>query len=588
VTSTAATRPRRIVHVTTTDISLALLLGPQLRAFRDAGYEVIGASAPGPYVETLVEWGIEHVPLESATRAMDPRRDMAAFAELTGLFRRLRPDLVHTHNPKPGVYGRLAARLAGVPAVVNTVHGLYALPDDPIAKRAVVYGLERLAATCSDAELVQNPEDVETLRALHVPDRKIHLLGNGVDLTRFDPARVSATRRRELRTALGVDDDVIVCGVVGRLVWEKGYREVFAAAAELRRRAPQVKVVVIGPSDEAKDDAVAPSDIAEATREGDITFLGMRDDVDELYAAMDIYVLASHREGWPRSAMEAAAMGVPVVVTDIRGCRQVVVDGVTGLSVPVRDAAALADAVARLAADEPARQRMGEAARAKAAHDFDDRRVIDTTLAVYEQLLGPPRFSSGLAVRPATRVDVDRMAELHATRLDEGFLTTLGARFLGQLYRGIVDADDAFAYVATDEGHVVGFSAAATDLGRFYKRFMVRRGVLAALGAAPRLTASWRRALETLRYPSGTEDLPTAEILAVAVDSTVARRGVATLLVSATVAELVRRDVRQAKVVAGTHNAAALALYERCGFVRRTSIIVHEGVTSEVLVWSSP
>lgn len=580
-------RRPRIIHVTTTDISLALLLGPQLRAFADAGYEVIGASAPGDYADQLAAWGVEHIALESATRSMDPRRDVATLAELTRLFRRLRPDLVHTHNPKPGVYGRLAARFAGVPAIVNTVHGLYALPEDPLAKRAVVYGLERVAVMCSDAELVQNPEDIETLRGLGVPGRKLHLLGNGIDLAHFAPARVSAARRRELRAEMGVSDEVVVCGVVGRLVWEKGYREVFSAAAELARTAPQVKVIVIGPSDEAKDDAVTPADIDAAAREGNVTFLGMRDDVDELYAAMDIYVLASHREGWPRSAMEAAAMGVPAIVTDIRGCRQVVDDGVTGLMVPVRDPAALAGAIVRLAADEPLRRRMGAAARAKSGRDFDDRRVIETTLAVYEQLLGPPRRSSGPGVRRATRADVETMAELHAGRLDEGFLTTLGPRFLAHLYRCIIDSVDAFAYVATEDGRVVGFSAAALDLGRLYREFMVRRGVVAALGAAPRLPAAWRRILETLRYPSDTEDLPLAEILAVAVEANQTRTGVGTLLVEATLAELVRRDVLSARVVAGAHNTAALGLYERCGFVHRSTITLHEGVASEVLVWSS-
>ena len=383
----ARTRPR-IVHLTTSDISLSLLLGPQLRAFAAAGYEVIGVSAHGPHVAELESWGIAHHPLGSLTRSMAPHRDARALVELRSLFQALSPDLVHTHNPKPGVYGRLAARAAGVPAVVNTVHGLYALPEDRVAKRALVYGLERVAVTCSDAELIQNPEDVETLRGLRVPEHKLHLLGNGIDLTRFDPARVDPARVAELRASFGAGPDDVVCGVVGRLVWEKGYREVFAAAERLRTIAPQVKVVVVGPSDEAKGDAVDAESIARAERDGGITFLGMRDDVDDLYAAMDVYLLASYREGWPRSAMEAAAMRLPVVVTDIRGCRQVVDDGTTGFLVPVRDADALADAVATLAGDAGLRHAMGVAARSKAEREFDDQRVIDITLEVYRRLLG--------------------------------------------------------------------------------------------------------------------------------------------------------------------------------------------------------
>ncbi len=321
---------------------------------------------------------------------MDPRRDARALFELRTLFRRLAPDLVHTHNPKPGLYGRFAARLARVPAVVNTVHGLYALPEDPWAKRAVVYSLERAAAACSDAELLQNVEDVDVLRRLRVPERKLHVLGNGVDLARFDPARVDPARVAALRASFGAGPDDIVCGVVGRLVWEKGYREVFEAASRLRSIAPHVHIVVIGPSDTAKEDAITETDIARAERDGGIRFLGLRDDVEDLYPAMDLYVLASYREGFPRSAMEAAAMGLPLVVTDVRGCRQVVDDGVTGTLVPVGDSRALADAVAAIAADDAGRAAMGRAGRQKAIREFDDRKVIDITLGVYEQLLGPP------------------------------------------------------------------------------------------------------------------------------------------------------------------------------------------------------
>ena len=376
----------RLVHVTTTDISLALLLGPQLQAFAAAGHDVIGMSAPGEWVERLTADGIRHVPLRHATRAVAPSHDARAFGELRNLFRELRPDIVHTHNPKPGVYGRLAARAARVPVIVNTVHGLYATPEDSRVRRTVVYTLERLAARASHAELVQNPEDVEVLARLGIPRPKLHLLGNGIDLTRFDPSRVAPDRIAQLRADVGAGPDDVVCGLVGRLVWEKGYREVFAAAAQLRATVPHVRIVVVGPREPDKPDAVTDADLDRARRDG-VTFLGLRHDVEALYAAMDVYVLASHREGFPRSAMEAAAMGVPVVATNIRGCRQVVDDGGTGLLVPVRDVGALAAAIAALATDPERRRTLGEAARAKARREFDQQRVIDTTLAVYENLL---------------------------------------------------------------------------------------------------------------------------------------------------------------------------------------------------------
>jgi glycosyltransferase involved in cell wall biosynthesis len=394
-------RPR-LVHVTTTDMSLSQLLGAQLQAFAAAGYEVIGVSAPGPYVEDLRSWGIEHRPLWSASRAFNPLGDLRAFRELVSLLRELRPDVVHTHNPKPGVYGRAAARRVGVPAVVNTVHGLYAVPEDRWSKRALVYSLERLAAACSDVELVQNIEDFECLARLGVPRSRLHLLGNGIDLRRFDGRLVRRRRRVMARASLGIGADEVVCGVVGRLVWEKGYREIFAAARRLREVAPGVRFIVAGSAEPAKRDAVSEKSIQEAQRQG-VQFLGPRRDMQDLYAAFDLYALASYREGVPRSAMEAAAMGLPVVATDVRGCRQVVEDGKTGRLVPVRDAGALADAIIDVALDSEQRCRMGRAGWAKARREFDEDRVIALTLDVYARLLGWGRLSTDQGPAPSSR-----------------------------------------------------------------------------------------------------------------------------------------------------------------------------------------
>ena len=377
-------RPR-LVHVTTTDMSLALLLQPQLEAFSRAGYEVIGMSAPGPFVPELETSGIVHEPVAHFTRRMAPHHDALALAELTRAFRRLRPDIVHTHNPKPGVVGRLAARAARVPAVVNTVHGLYALPDDRRSKRWVVYGLERLAATCSDAELVQNPEDLPVLAGLGIRAPKARLLGNGIDLCRFDAAR-GRSLRADVRAELGIDERTVVVGAVGRLVAEKGYRELFTAARALRDTTPPVLLMVVGPPDLDKHDAISQTELDHASAAG-VRFLGERRDVERIYAAMDIFVIASWREGFSRSGMEAAAMGLPVIATDIRGCRQVVDHDRTGLLIPVRDAGAIAAAVRGLADDPDRRRAMGAAAIDKARDEFDQQRVIDITLATYDDVL---------------------------------------------------------------------------------------------------------------------------------------------------------------------------------------------------------
>jgi len=377
-------RPK-LIHVTTTDMSLDWLLGPQLQAFQRAGFEVLGASAAGEHVAAIEAAGIRHIALQHATRAMAPHHDLLALRELVRVFRTERPTVVHTHNPKPGVYGRLAAKAAGVPVIVNTVHGLYALPEDPLPKKAVVYGLERIAAFCSDAELLQNPEDVATLRRLGVRAKKLRVLGNGIDLERFE-AHADPDRRAELRASWGATAHTVVVGLVGRLVAEKGYREVFAAAERLAKSHPFVRFVVVGPEDPDKADGITVSERDAAEASG-VIFLGRRDDVDAIYGAFDLYLLASWREGFPRSAMEAAASGLPIVATDIRGCRQVVDHGENGLLVAPRSVWELAAAVAELADDPARRATMGAAGVAKSRRNFDQEQIIEITLQCYRRLL---------------------------------------------------------------------------------------------------------------------------------------------------------------------------------------------------------
>lgn len=366
-------------------MSLDLLLLPQLVAFAEAGFEVSGASAPGPYVAHLREAGIRHLPLQAATRSMDPRRDLSLARELYRLFRRERPDIVHTHNPKPGWYGRPAARAARVPVVVNTVHGLYATPEDPWLRRSLVYGLERAAATCSDAELLQSEEDLPVLRRLRVPADRLQVLGNGVDLARFGVP--TGQERAQARAAFGIADDQVAVGVVGRLVWEKGLREVLDAARTLATTAPSAVVVVAGAPDPEKADGLRADELDDITATTGVRFVGEQRDIERFYRALDVFVLASYREGFPRSAMEAAATGVAVVATDIRGCRQAVDHEVSGLLVPPRDAPALADAIASLVNDSERRASLASGALAKAAGDFDQQQVIDRTLATYRRLL---------------------------------------------------------------------------------------------------------------------------------------------------------------------------------------------------------
>ena len=368
----------KVAHVTTVDMSLRYLLLPQLRAVIDGGGQAVGISAPGPWVPALEALGIRFRPLPSSTRSFAPAADLRAAYELWRVLRDERPDVLHTHNPKPGLYGRVVARLAGVPIVVNTVHGLYAAPDDRLPKRILVYVLEAIASRFSDAELVQNPEDLALLRSYRIAPNA-ELLGNGIDLTRFDRERLPVSTRAAVRAALGVTDDQIVIGTIGRLVREKGYPELFEAVARLD--PDRFVLACVGGDDPEKADALDRG-LVDAARAGGVRFLGHRDDVERLLTGFDVFVLASHREGYPRAAMEAASMGLPIVATDIRGCREIVDPGVNGVLVPVEDASALARAFEALD-DSDRRSEYGRASRARACERFDERAVVQRVLAAY-------------------------------------------------------------------------------------------------------------------------------------------------------------------------------------------------------------
>lgn len=352
-------------------MSLALLLATELRVDVEYGFDVFGISAPGPFVPDVEALGVRHVAVPSLSRAWSVGSDVRAARELWAVLRRLDLDVLHVHNPKTGVLGRILGRMAGVPIVLNTCHGLWMRTDSPPLKKAAVYAAEALAAAFSDAELYQNDADRIAMRRF-VRSAKQRTVGNGVDLDRF---RFDAEGRARVREQWGVGPDDVVVGGVGRLVAEKGIGTFVDVATALADRAT---FVWAGPSDTGKRDALVPPD-------GPVRFVGMRTDMPAVYSAVDIFVLPSHREGFSRSAMEAAACRCALVLSDIRGCREIGEHGAHLLLARPGDSAAFADAVARLLDDAAERARLAAAAEARARHAFDQRHVAAQSLdAVHE------------------------------------------------------------------------------------------------------------------------------------------------------------------------------------------------------------
>jgi glycosyltransferase involved in cell wall biosynthesis/ribosomal protein S18 acetylase RimI-like enzyme len=575
-----------VAHIATVDLTVQFLLMPQLRRLREEGFDVTAISAPGPWRDEIEAEGIRFLPWPHATRSWDPSSDARAFGELIGILRRERFDLVHTHTPKAGILGRIAARAMGVPAIVNTVHGLYATPHDPFHRRAGVLAVERIAAWCSDLELYQSHEDLRWARRIGlVRRRRSALLGNGCDLSVFDPDRVPAKRRASLRRELGIPEDAPVVGTIGRLVSEKGYRELFAAARMVRRELPEARFLVVGQHEPGKTDSITSDEIAAA--EGDVIFAGWRADTPDLLAAMDVFALPSWREGVPRSAIEASAMGVPMVLTDIRGCREVVRHEREGLLIPVRSPSRLSEAIVRLLRDPSLRARMGASARARAEERFDERRVEDLLVRAYAKLL-PRRPRDGLRVRPARPEDAPVIARLHRQAMPEAFLPTLGDRFLARLYRALGSDPRGVVLVAENGAGVIGFAAGTASVGDFYREFYRRHGFRAAIAAAPRLVrpSVLRRIRETSRYPDSVHDLPDAELLAIAVADGHRDEGIGHRLADQLLEDLQARGAEGVRVVVGAANEGANRFYDRLGFRRAARIEVHRGTPSNVWVRS--
>jgi glycosyltransferase involved in cell wall biosynthesis/ribosomal protein S18 acetylase RimI-like enzyme len=593
---TATSRAPRVAHVATADLTHRFLLLPQLRHLRDQGYEVTAISAPGPWVADVTAEGIRHIDWPHAVRGWDLRADALAFRELVAILKEERFDLVHLHNPKPGIIGRVAATLAGVPCVVNTVHGFHATPDERLRKKVPVLALEWLAARFSDLELYQSQEDLQWVRRRHIaPAARTALLRNGCDVAQFSDTAVSAERRRELREGLGIAEGELIVGTVGRLVAMKGYRELFAAIPRVRSVIPGVRFLVVGSPDPSKADSIDEDEIA---RVGDaLVYAGWRKDVRDLLSIMDVFVLPSWREGVPRSAIEAAAMGRPLVLTDVRGCREVVRNNVDGILVPVRDPEALAAGILRVLEDQPLRARLGSAARARALSRFDEQRVKDSIVTHYRRLMAhkglevqlPDGLPPEVVVRPAARGDAREMARLHRQSMPTAFLPALGERFLGRLYRALAEDPEAVALVADDGSRVLGFAAAVPSVRAFYKRFLVRHGAAAAMLAAPRLVRPQvlRRAIETATYGGdGTAVLPDAELLSIAVSSSEQGRGVGRRLADGVIAALAAAGTWELKVVVGADNERANRFYEGLGFLPGGTIAVHRGADSNVWVMS--
>lgn len=351
-------------------------------AAQTAGYEVRVVTRLRAHAQVIRDAGITAIPFENERTGVNPFIELVTLLRLIRIYRRERPDVVHHVALKPVLYGSIAARFAGSPRIVNAVAGMGSLFSShegpfgwlkPLVRWSLGWLLKRGTA------LVQNPDDARILREQGVPGKNISMIrGAGVNLERFVPTPEASGIPQVLFPA--------------RLLWEKGLGELVAAARLLRDQGVMARFVLAGEFDFAKASCVSPAQVAEWSSEGLVKHLGFVPDMAALLCETHIVCLPSYYgEGIPKSLIEAAAAGRPIVTTDMPGCREIVHHEDNGLLVPPRDSIALAAALARLINDPALRSALGARGRIRAEREFGLVEVIRKTLELYRENENDPQ-----------------------------------------------------------------------------------------------------------------------------------------------------------------------------------------------------
>jgi len=372
----------RLIYVVTEDWYFLSHRLPMARAAKAAGYEVhVVTRLKGGQAAIEQEGFVAHG-LDWSRGSMSLGDSLTAIPALRSLFRRIEPDIVHNISLKPIVLGSIAS-LGLTPAVVNGLTGVGSLFIDKTWVSRVVQGairlvLSRLLSRGKATTIVQNPDDFDFVRALGVaPGRVVLIPGSGVDTEQLVPLPEPALP--------------ITAAFVGRMLADKGVVTLIEAYSRLSEQGVSMRLLLAGACDEENPSSLTPEQLAKLTSESEIEWLGHVDDIREVWRRAHFAVLASRREGLPKSLLEAAACGRAMVATDAPGCREIAVEGQTALTVPVDDSDALAAAMTRMAQDTPMRKKLGKAARELVENRFSAAIVGRETVALYDRLLGLER-----------------------------------------------------------------------------------------------------------------------------------------------------------------------------------------------------
>jgi N,N'-diacetylbacillosaminyl-diphospho-undecaprenol alpha-1,3-N-acetylgalactosaminyltransferase len=377
----------KIAFLSNTDYSLYLFRLPIMQALLKKGHSIYAICPNGDKNQALKESGFIVINYEMSRKSLNPFRELKTIKSIYEAIKDLHLDLIHTFTVKPNIYGTLAAKAAKIPVILNLVEGLGSFyvtnSAKNIAVRIVIEKLYKIVFWLSSGCVFVNNDDPKYLIDKKIiPRHKAVIIKSvGIDTALFDMKNFTKERLEQIKEMNGFKGKMVVL-MVARAIWDKGIREFYEAGKIIKAKYPDVEFIFAGDTDEGNH-TCANKDFL---NNGSVKWLGRRDDIVELTAISDIYVLPSYREGIPKTLLEAASMSKPIVTTDTVGCRDVVDDGVNGFLMPIKDSKKLADKIELLIKDEKLRFKMGAEGRKKALGEFELKKVVKRYLELYEKM----------------------------------------------------------------------------------------------------------------------------------------------------------------------------------------------------------
>ena len=385
---------KKLIRITTVPLSLKVLLKGQLRFMASNGFDVKGVSSEGEELREVHE--NEGIAVEAITmsRKITPFQDLKSLWEMWNFLRKEKPQIVHTHTPKAGIIGMLAARLAGVPHRLHTVAGLPLMEATGI-KRKILNFVEKLTYS-SATRVYPNSKGLYDfiLQNNFTQSNKLKIIANGssngIDTAFFSPDQVTEIERVTLREKLNIQPDDFVFVFVGRIVSDKGINELIKAFSELQaaenNEPAGIKLLLVGGLENDLD-PLNPETLAEINQNKDIISVGFQQDVRSFFAIADALVFPSYREGFPNVVMQAGAMGLPSIVSDINGCNEIIIEGENGLIIPSKNVEKLKEKMLTLAKDKNLYTKLKGNSRRMIENRYEQSVVWNALLEEYEGLL---------------------------------------------------------------------------------------------------------------------------------------------------------------------------------------------------------